>query len=74
MSGRVTLRLVAESVAAGAVALAVMVGAVAQFGPSRRAAVEAVLFAGAAGVLAFAGAMALLRWRELLGRRGQQPL
>ncbi|MBI4936305.1 MAG: polysaccharide biosynthesis C-terminal domain-containing protein [Actinobacteria bacterium] len=71
MSGTVTLRLLAESLVAGAASLATMVWVTNRFGTSRREALEAVLFAGVAGVFVFGAVMALLRGRELLGRRGE---
>jgi putative peptidoglycan lipid II flippase len=72
MSGTVTLRLLAESLVAGIAALVTMLWVTSRFGTSRRAALEAVLVAGAAGVLMFGAVMALLRGRELFGR-GRQP-
>jgi putative peptidoglycan lipid II flippase len=71
MNGRLSARLVAESLAAGGAALVAMWWVTAQFGTSRRESLEAVLFGGTAGVFAFVVVLALLRGRDLLAHRRQ---
>jgi hypothetical protein len=74
MGPRTVLRVLAEALAAGTVAVVVMLWIVSLFGIRRRQAAEAMLLAGVAGVAVFACVMALLRWRELAARRSQQLL
>ena len=61
MGGRVAGRVLAESLLAGAVSVAAMLAVVAQFGPGRAAAAEALLLGGVVGVAVFAVVMALCR-------------
>jgi ABC-type nickel/cobalt efflux system permease component RcnA len=74
MGPRTVLRVFAEALFAGTVSVVVMLWIVSLFGTRRRQAAEAMLLAGVAGVAVFVCVMALLRWREIAGRRAQQLL
>ncbi len=74
MTSRSILRLFSESLVAGVSSLAVMLWITSRFGSSRRESVEALLLAGAAGVVVFAVVMASARRSELLGRRLREAL
>jgi putative peptidoglycan lipid II flippase len=73
MGTRVAGRTLVESVFAGMAAVVVMLGLVALFGHGARQSLVALLVAGTGGVATFAAGIALLRWREVAGRRVQQP-
>jgi putative peptidoglycan lipid II flippase len=74
MGPRSVMRVLAESLVGGTVSVVVMLWIVSLFGTRRRQAAEAMLLAGVAGVAVFVCVMGLLHWRELVGRRPQQPL
>ena len=63
-----------ESLLAATAACAAMLVLQAQFEPSRRAGLFAILAAGAAGVAVFAGVIAALRGGRLVDRRGGEGL
>ena len=69
MSARSMSAVVLEAAVAGALSLVTMLWLVSLFDESRRDSVEAVLLAGAAGVVVFAGVMAWSRRGDLGDRR-----
>lgn len=69
MGARVASWLLGESLLAGIAAFGVMAAMVSSFEDTRRQSMVALLLGGSAGVVTFAVAMALLRWRELAGLR-----